>query len=439
MKIRFFSSIDYILLLCVVLLITIGIAFIYSSGINSEGVLVSNEYIKQIIWFCIGFLVMTFMALLDYRRLERYSHYFFIFMAAVLVYTRFFGRYVNGARSWLGIGDLGIQPSELMKIAFILFLARYLDKSSAEKPMKRFVLAIYIMTVPMGLILLQPDLGTASVFLPIFLFMCFMADVPVRYLMIVFLTGMLTIIFAVLPIWETEIYRKSVPVIHVLSNMKLRILVFSASLGICVIGILGNTFFRKKYYYWISYFFGIFSCALVGSWACGKVLKSYQIARLIVFIDPNSDPRGAGWNIIQSKTAIGAGTLFGRGFMQGSQSHLRFLPQQSTDFIFSIFSEEMGFAGGIVLFCAFFAILLRIAHIIRQTNNSYSCYIASGILGMFFFHFIVNVGMVMGIMPITGIPLPFLSYGGSALLTNMIAIGLLMSINNRRLDFKASL
>ena len=210
MKIKFFSSIDYILLLCVLFLITIGIAFIYSSGINSEGVLVSNEYIKQIIWFCIGFSVMTIMALLDYRRLERYSHYFFIFMVAILVYTRFFGRYVNGARSWLGIGDLGIQPSELMKIAFILCLARFLDKSSAEKPMKRFVLAICIMMVPMGLILLQPDLGTASVFLPIFLFMCFMADVPVRYLMIVFLTGMLTIIFAVLPIWETEILRKYV-------------------------------------------------------------------------------------------------------------------------------------------------------------------------------------------------------------------------------------
>ena len=117
MKIRFFSSIDYILLLCVLLLITIGIAFIYSSGINSEGVLVSNEYIKQIVWFCIGFSVMIIMALMDYRKLERYSHYFFIFMAAILVYTRFFGRYVNGARSWLGIGDLGIQPSELMKIA----------------------------------------------------------------------------------------------------------------------------------------------------------------------------------------------------------------------------------------------------------------------------------------------------------------------------------
>ncbi|MGN0728251.1 rod shape-determining protein RodA [Treponema sp.] len=439
MKVRFFSSIDYILLLCVLFLISVGIAFIYSSGINSNGILVSNEYIKQIVWFAIGLAVMIVMALLDYRRLERYSWHFFVFMSVVLVYTKLFGRYVNGARSWIGIGDLGIQPSELMKISFVLYLARYLDKSYAEKPIKRFAFAIYIMMVPMGLILLQPDLGTASVFVPIFLFMCFMADVPVRYLMIVFLTGLLTVVFAVLPIWETEILRKSVPIIHILSNTKLWLLVLFASMGICIIGILGNMFFRKKYYYWITYFFGILSAALVGSWGCGKVLKSYQIARLIVFIDPNSDPKGAGWNIIQSKTAIGAGQLLGRGFMQGSQSHLRFLPQQSTDFIFSIFSEEMGFLGGIVLFLVFFTVLLRITYIIRQTNNSYSCYIASGILGMFFFHFIVNVGMVMGIMPITGIPLPFLSYGGSALLTNMLAIGLLMSISSRRLDFKTAL
>ena len=177
---------------------------------------------------------------------------------------------------------------------------------------------------------------------------------------------------------------------------------------------------------------------MLASIAGGKVLKPYQIARLIVFIDPYSDPQGTGWNIIQSKIAIGSGSLFGRGFIQGTQSHFRFLPQQSTDFIFSIFSEEMGFTGGILMFAAYLGILMRILYIIKQTTNSYSCYIASGILGMLFFHFVVNVGMVMGIMPITGIPLPFMSYGGSALLTNTIALGLLMSINSRRLDFKSS-
>ena len=438
MRLKIFTSLDYLLLLCILFLTGIGIAFIYSSGFNSDGINVSNEYIKQIIWLGVGLVLLVLVALFDYRRLNKYSFHFFAFMLAVLIYTRFFGRLVNGARSWIGIGDFGIQPSELTKISFILFLAKYLENSMNEEPRKRFIHSLCIMGFPVGIILLQPDLGTASVFIPIFLFMCFMANIPVRYLMIVFLTGMFTITFTVLPVWETEILHESVPAIHILTNLKLRMLVSVAFLGITTIAVLGNLFFKKKYYYWITYFFGILSTSLFASVGAGKVLKPYQIARLIVFIDPYSDPKGSGWNIIQSKTAIGAGGLLGRGFLQGSQSHLRFLPQQSTDFIFSIFSEEMGFVGGIFMYAAFLCILLRILYVIKQTTNNYSCYIASGILGMFFFHFIVNVGMVMGIMPITGIPLPFMSYGGSALITNMIALGLIMSINSRRLDFKST-
>ena len=438
MRLKIFKSLDYLLLLCILFLTGIGIAFIYSSGFNSDGINVSNEYIKQIIWLGVGLVLLVLVALFDYRRLNKYSFHFFAFMLAVLIYTRFFGRLVNGARSWIGIGDFGIQPSELTKISFILFLAKYLENSMNEEPRKRFIHSLCIMGFPVGIILLQPDLGTASVFIPIFLFMCFMANIPVRYLMIVFLTGMFTITFTVLPVWETEILHESVPAIHILTNLKLRMLVSVAFLGITTIGVLGNLFFKKKYYYWITYFFGILSTSLFASVGAGKVLKPYQIARLIVFIDPYSDPKGSGWNIIQSQTAIGAGGLLGRGFLQGSQSHLRFLPQQSTDFIFSIFSEEMGFVGGIFMYAAFLCILLRILYVIKQTTNNYSCYIASGILGMFFFHFIVNVGMVMGIMPITGIPLPFMSYGGSALITNMIALGLIMSINSRRLDFKST-
>lgn len=439
MKFKVFGRIDYLLLLCAVLLTGTGIAFIYSSGFNSDGINVSKEYIKQIIWLSVGLVLMIAVSAFDYRSLKKYALHFYLFMICVLIYTRFFGRLVNGARSWIGIGDFGIQPSEITKIAFIILLAKYLEQSVNESPAKRFLKCICILLLPMGIILLQPDLGTASVFMPVFLFMCFMANVPVRYLLVVFLTGMITIILSVLPVWETEIIHKSVPMVHILTNFKLRMLVFLAMLGITVIGVIGFIFFRKKYYYWITYIAGILSASLAGSVAAGKVLKPYQIARLIVFIDPYSDPQGSGWNIIQSKTAIGAGGLFGRGFLEGSQSHRRFLPQQSTDFIFSIFSEETGFIGGIIMFAAFFLILVRILYIIKQTTNNFSCYIASGILGMFFFHFIVNVGMVMGIMPITGIPLPFMSYGGSALLTNMIAIGLIMSINSRRLDFTSSI
>lgn len=432
---KFLNHFDYILLLCVLALTSMGIMFIYSSGINSQGVNVSNEYIKQIIWMGVGLIFMITFTLLDYRRFERYAPILYGVGIIVLIYTKLFGRYVNGARSWIGIGELGIQPSEIMKIIFIIFLSWYLNKSTNENPLKRFLISLAIMFVPFALILLQPDLGTASVYLPVFLLMCFIANLPLRYIMIVLCGGMVTIIFGVLPIWQTEIAHKSIAIINVLTNTKLLLLVITSSFLITIIGAIGHIMFKKKYFYWITYVFGIITFALIGGWAVRKVLKPYQIQRLIIFMNPNSDPRGAGWNIIQSKIAIGSGNFLGRGYLQGTQSHLRFLPQQSTDFIFSILAEETGFIGGIFVYSIFLLILLKIIVIIKNTTNTFGSYIASGILGMFFFHFLVNVGMVMGIMPITGIPLPFLSYGGSALLVNMSCIGIIMSINARRLDF----
>ena len=153
-------------------------------------------------------------------------------------------------------------------------------------------------------------------------------------------------------------------------------------------------------------------------------------------MDPNIDPRGAGWNIIQSKVAIGSGGIFGRGFLNGTQSHYRFLPQQSTDFIFSILSEETGFIGGLIVFGLYLFLLIKMLLLIKRNSNHYGTYIASGIFAMFAFHFFINVGMVMGIMPITGIPLQFLSYGGSSLLTAMICIGLVMNVNYRKAELK---
>jgi len=154
--------------------------------------------------------------------------------------------------------------------------------------------------------------------------------------------------------------------------------------------------------------------------------------RLIVFLDPNVDPRGAGWNIIQSVTAIGAGGLTGRGYLQGTQSHYSFLPEQSTDFIFSIFSEETGFLGGFTVFMLFILICLRIFTTMKATSDPFAKYICSGLAGMFSFHYIINLGMTMGIMPITGIPLLFMSYGGSAVFTAMVGTGLILSIYLRR-------
>ncbi|MCI6188206.1 MAG: rod shape-determining protein RodA [Spirochaetia bacterium] len=437
MKNKFLAMFDYLLILVVLILVALGVLFIYSSSINSEGISVTNEYVKQIIWASIGFVIMIFVTLYDYRKTESFTQYLYIFLIVLLIYTRIFGRYVNGAKSWIGIGEFGVQPSEFGKIFFILFLAKFLDESKNLNQFKRFVYAIGILLLPMGLILIQPDLGTASVYIPIFLTMCFIAGIPVKYILYVLSFGILTVFFTVLPVWNAEIAENPFVFISVLTNLKLRALLISSVLLITLLGYVVRRYFHgPKYIYWITLVFSVICLSLIFSLALGKFLKDYQIKRLIIFMNPNKDRLGAGWNIIQSKVAIGAGGMTGQGYLQGTQSHYRFLPQQSTDFIFSILSEELGFIGGIFVFSLYFVILIKILYIIRKCINRYGSYICAGIFGMFSFHFFVNVGMVMGIMPITGIPLLFLSYGGSSLLTAMTCTGLIMNINCRKSELK---
>lgn len=437
MKNKILAMFDYLLILVVLILVALGVLFIYSSSINSEGVSVTNEYIKQIIWASIGFVIMIFVTLYDFRKTESFTPYLYVFLILLLVYTRIFGRYVNGAKSWIGIGEFGVQPSEFGKIFFILFLAKFLDESKNMNQFKRFIYAIGILLLPMGLILIQPDLGTASVYIPIFLTMCFIAGIPIKYILYVLAFGILTVFFTVIPVWNMEIAEKPLVFISVLTNLKLRALLISSVLLITLLGYVVRRYFHgPKYIYWITLVFSVICLSLIFSMVLGKFLKDYQIKRLIIFMNPNKDRLGAGWNIIQSKVAIGAGGMTGQGYLQGTQSHYRFLPQQSTDFIFSILSEELGFIGGIFVFSLYFVILLKILYIIRKCINRYGSYICAGIFGMFSFHFFVNVGMVMGIMPITGIPLLFLSYGGSSLLTAMTCIGLVMNINCRKSELK---
>ena len=430
-KIEFkrFFDLDFALIIPVVILMIIGILFIYSSGVDSSGVSVANEYIKQIVWVSIGLVVFFLTALVDYRKFKDFSPWIFL-IAMILV---FFGKLVNGAKSWLGIGDFGIQPSEFAKIAFILFFSWFLIKSEkTDSDMSRFLKSLAILAVPLLLILAQPDLGTASVYIPVYLTMAFFANIKIRYLGMVLLFGIFTVVFMVLPIWQEYIYARQVPVLKILTDNNIRLVVIISLLVVTVLSLIGKIFTSKKIFYWISYFSGILTFSLIASMV--NVLQDYQIKRLIVFLNPYVDPQGSGWNIIQSITAIGSGAIFGKGYLQGTQSHYRYLPQQSTDFIFSILSEEWGFVGGLVVFLLYAFILYRCINTMRHTRELYGFYIIAGVSSMIFFHFVVNVGMAMGIMPITGIPLLFLSYGGSSLLTVLMALGLVLSINSRRMD-----
>lgn len=433
MRLGAIAHFDYLLFFAVIGLSSIGILFIYSSGVDANGVSLSAEYIKQIIWASSGLVLLLAAAFYDYTKIGGHTPFIYIITMLLLVYTKLFGKSVKGATSWIGFGGFGVQISEFTKIIYILFLAWYLSKSQNEHELSRFIKSIIIMIVPMALILLQPDLGTASVYLPIFLVMCFIAGLPLRYVFGVFGLAACTLIFMLLPLWERTILHTSSIAATVLGNKNITLLIVLSLTGAGIVSAVGYFLVKKKYYYWISYGLGIAAGSLFSALVGSRVLKEYQMQRLIIFLDPQSDPRGAGWNIIQSMTAIGSGGTSGVGFLKGTQSHYRFLPEQSTDFIFSILSEEWGFLGGLVVFALYAIIFLRIFTIIKKGDDFFGKLIASGIAGMLFFHFIINIGMVMGFMPITGIPLLFLSYGGSSLWTAMIAIGLVLGIRLRQL------
>jgi rod shape determining protein RodA len=322
-----------------------------------------------------------------------------------------------------------------MKIVTVLLLARYLDRSLHEvSRFKRLILSFTIIALPMLLILLQPDFGTALVFLPIYLAMAYIGGIRKRYLVYFILAGGIAIIFTVMPLWQGIVTSKPSIVLRILYEkpyIYYVLLILIISLGLSLAGL---RLFKKSYYYWSSYTVLIFISGLAASLLGQKLLKEYQVMRLVVFLDPSIDPLGSGWNILQSITAIGSGGFSGKGFLQGTQSHYRYLPQQSTDFIFSIISEELGFLGGILIFSLFLYILLRLAISIRGTRRLEGSTFIAGIFIIILFHFMINAGMAMGVMPITGIPLLFLSYGGSSLWAISIGVGLSLSIGARRYE-----
>jgi rod shape determining protein RodA len=437
MRIKDILEIDFFILLPVIVLMVFGVLFIYSSGITSDGTIASTEYIRQIVWASVGLAIALILALVNYRRFYDISLYLYLIILVPLLYTCIFGRVVHGTR-WLRLGMFGIQASEFAKIATIIFLARYLtDTRLSRNSFLRFMTSCFIVFIPMGIVFIQPDLGTSLVFIPLLLSMTFVAGVSMRYVVFFISCILLTSLLTVLPLWQSFILRRSLPAIAMLTSFRLVVIIILALGLITAIAVFGYLKYRKRYFFWMVYVAAIVVFSLGASYTARGVLKNYQIMRLIVFLNPNVDPQGAGWNIIQSMTAIGAGGFTGQGYLQGTQSHYRFLPEQSTDFIFSIFSEEAGFAGGLVVFALFLIICLRILRLIKTTGDPFAAYICAGLVGVYSFHFLVNVGMAMGIMPITGIPLLFMSYGGSSLLSAMLGIGLALSIHVRRYTHQA--
>ena len=350
-----FLTFDFIIILAILCLSVISVCFIYSSGLNSDGVNTSFEFIKQIIWIVTGLGLMTLVIVFDYKYFYDFAYYIYGICIFMLIITLLVGNKVNGARSWLGLPGVGIQPSEFTKLGTIIALSAFCAKNRNNiRSIVVFLRAALIPALPMVLILAQPDLGTSLVYIPIFLVILFMAGTKIRYLFFLVACGIGVILFTIIPMWSGYVLKQETFVVTIFSNQLLMLAILGACLLVVILSAIGWFAFKKGIYYWICYSFVIISLSLFVAMLAQKILKDYQIMRLVVFLDPDVDPQGAGWNILQSLTAIGSGGLFGKGFLKGTQSHYHYLPQQSNDFIFSIIAEEIGFFGSMVVFLCFF-------------------------------------------------------------------------------------
>jgi rod shape determining protein RodA len=353
---------DWPLFVAVATLSVVGVINLYSAT-SVEGSSRGDIYITQIYWLTLGAGVAVLVSAIDYRHYERLGWVAYGFGLVLLVLVFLLGRDIRGSTRWISLGGFSLQSSELMKIMLIIALAKYLhhDSKTAGRTLKDLIVPGLIAAVPIGLVLLQPDLGTAV---------------------------MLALIFGS---------------IMVLTQLKAR------SLLALVI---------------------IFTVSAPISWKF--LLHDYQRDRVLAFIDPHADLLDTGWHSHQSLVAIGSGGVWGKGFMQGTQSQHRFLPDQHTDFPFSVWAEEQGLVGVLALLGLYGFLILWAIKIASQAKDRFGAVVAVGVSAMLFWHTAINVGMVTGLLPVVGITLPLFSYGGSSVLATMLGIGLLMNVSMRR-------
>lgn len=361
-------SLDGPLLLLLVLMAFLGLTIMHSAVGDTDG-----RFAAQFQHFSLAFCIMWVVAMIPPPVLMRMAPYFYGLGVVLLLGVEFFGETSKGATRWLDLGFIRIQPSEMLKIAVPMMLAWYFHKHQGGIRVLDFLVAGVLLAIPFGLIVLQPDLGTALLvfaagFCVIYFGgLSFMLLIPVAVIVI---AGMSTLVY-----YETDICQPGVD--------------------------------------WV-------------------VLHDYQKYRVCTLLDPSSDPLGKGFHTIQSMIAVGSGGVYGKGYMMGTQTHLDFIPERTTDFVFAVFAEEFGLYGGIMLLVLYGLLVARGLAIALGAATQFGRLMAGSMSMMFFVYVFVNIGMVTGILPVVGVPLPFLSYGGTALLTLGIACGILMSINSYR-------
>ncbi len=356
---RLFRQFDWTLLVCMMSLVGLGILMIYSATYQGDH---AELYIRQFQYFVVAMVLFLIVLQVDYHFLTDGAVVFYIFSILLLIAVLFFGKRISGAKSWFALGYFNLQPSEIAKITSILFLARYLSvEQRTQLTLKDLGMAGVIMGIPMLLVILQPDIGTAMTFLPPLILLLFLAGMRFKWMLLAVISGLATLPVA----WH--------------------------------------------------------------------FLKAYQKSRILTFIDPSKDPLGAGYQIIQSKIAIGSGQIWGKGLLsKETQAYLDFIPEKQTDFIFSILAEDFGFIGVLIALGLYFLLISRLLNAATQARDRVGTFVVMGIMAVFFFHVVVNIGMVIGLMPISGLPLPLMSYGGSSLLSTIAGLAIVMNIRMRR-------
>lgn len=361
MKKRMLKNMEWWILVCAIILSIIGLVALFSATQETD----YEEFKKQTIWLAISIVVMIIVMFIDYEVLARVSPIAYA-TCLILLVAVLFTEEINGASSWFNIGSFSFQPAEFAKIFVIIFFAYILVKlqEKGRGEINRFwklILSMIIFAIPVLLIVMQPDYGTAMAYLVAMILMLFVAGIDKKYI-----------------IASVILLAIATPLIY------------------------------------------------------NFVLPEHAKTRIEVFLNPESDPRGAGYNVIQSKLAIGAGQLTGMGLFKGNQTQLGFLYPKTTDFIFAVIGEEMGFIVASAVIILNVVLLVKAIYIAKTAKDDLGSYIATGIAGIFLFHTLENIGMTMGLLPITGVPLLFVSYGGSSLITSFVCIGVLLNISGKR-------
>ena len=432
------KNIDWIFWISLFFLVFTGIVSIYSASSNYSD---PTKFITtQIIALFLGLALAGLFASFNYQHYKHFNVVIYILSCLLLIAVLFFGSTINGTTGWFRLWHFSMQPVELTKIMFVLVLATFLDGKWKEiEKFSTFTKALLLMLGHIFLIMLQPDFSSTIPYYPITLAMLYVAGVKLRYLLSVMLYGALAV---GIPLLITFI--KLQP--EVLSSSKILTFIVTASnsikifllvLAVLVIIVFSIKWFLNKLRINLPVIYPIIFLAIViaGSFSSvivEKSLKEYQRKRLIVFLKPEIDSRGSGYNIIQSKITIGSGKILGKSFFNGTQTQLGFLPEQRTDFIFAVIGEEGGYLISQLTILFYFLLVWRAMRIAKNSRDRYGSLVASGSATMFAFYGIINIGMVTGLMPATGLPLMFVSYGGSSLVSAMICVGILLSIHIRR-------